>query len=119
MEPRVAVVGSCASGKTSVVARLREEGIDAWAVAQEHSGIPELWLHLDPERLVFLDTTLETVRQRRNDENWPDWIFRLQQQRLENARQRADIIVTTDHLSLEDVVATIVAELRSPGSPHQ
>ncbi len=108
MALRVAVVGSCASGKTSVVARLREHGIDAWAVAQEHSGIPDLWRHLGPERLVFLDTTLRTVRLRRDDDNWPEWIFAVQQERLDHARSHADVLVTTDDLILDDVVAAIL-----------
>jgi hypothetical protein len=108
MTVRVAVVGSCASGKTSVVARLREHGIDAWAVAQEHSAIQELWRHLGPDRLVFLDTTLATVRARRDDDNWPEWIFRVQQERLANARMHADVFVPTDTLSLDEVVSTIL-----------
>ncbi len=114
MAIRVAVVGSCAAGKTSVVARLREHGIDAWAVAQEHSGIPELWRHLGPDRLVYLDTMLETVRRRRDDDNWPEWIFNVQQERLENAREYADVRVATDALSLDEVVAAILSGLAVP-----
>jgi molybdopterin-guanine dinucleotide biosynthesis protein len=113
MALRVAVVGSCASGKTSVVARLREHDIDAWAVAQEHSGIPDLWRHLGPERLVFLDTKLHTVRARRDDENWPEWIFNVQQERLSDARTHADVVVMTDDLTLDDVVITILHKLTS------
>ena len=108
---RVAVVGSCASGKTSVVALLQQHGVDAWAVAQEHSAIPELWRHLGPDRLVFLDTTIQTVRERRQDDNWPEWIFNLQQERLADARANADVIVTTDDLTLDDVVTTILVTL--------
>jgi hypothetical protein len=111
MATRVAVVGSCASGKTSVVARLRGHGIDAWAVAQEHSAIQELWRHLGPDRLVFLDTTIQTVRARRQDDNWPEWIFNLQQERLADARANADVVVPTDGLTLDDVVATILEAL--------
>ncbi len=114
MAVRVAVVGSCAAGKTSVVARLREHGIDAWAVAQEHSGIPKLWRHLGPDRLVFLDTTLAAVRQRRDDANWPAWIFNVQQERLANAREHADVLVATDALSLNEVVAAILDSLTVP-----
>ena len=111
MATRVAVVGSCASGKTSVVARLREHGLDAWAVAQEHSAIQELWRHLGPDRLVFLDTTIQTVRARRQDDNWPEWIFDLQQERLADARANADVIVPTDDLTLDQVVVTILQAL--------
>lgn len=117
MAVRVAVVGSCASGKTSVVARLREHGIDAWAVAQEHSAIQELWRHLGPDLLVFLDTTIAAVRSRRDDDHWPEWIFNVQQERLASARAHADVLVSTDELTLDEVVATILSHhaLRSRG----
>ncbi|HEX5165738.1 MAG TPA: hypothetical protein VFV93_10105, partial [Thermomicrobiales bacterium] len=108
MVTRVAVVGSCASGKSSVVARLREQGVEAWAVAQEHSAIAALWRHQQPDILVFLDTTLATVRARRDDDNWPAWIFTVQQERLANARANADLIVPTDDLTLDEVVETIL-----------
>jgi hypothetical protein len=108
MTMRVAVVGSCASGKTTIVARLREHGVDAWAVAQEHSAIAELWRHLGPDRLVFLDTTLATVRARRGDDNWPGWIFDLQQERLSNARSHADVVVDTNDLSVDEIVEVIL-----------
>ena len=111
MALRVAVVGPCASGKTSVVARLREHGIDAWAVAQEHSAIPELWRHLGPDQIVFLDTTLDAVRKRRGDDNWPEWIFTVQQERLASARTHADVLVMTDALALDEVVSMILREL--------
>jgi shikimate kinase len=117
MAMRVAVVGSCASGKTTIVARLREHGIDAWAVAQVHSAIAELWRHLGPDRLVFLDTILETVRARRGDDNWPGWIFDLQQERLLNARTHADVIVDTNDRSVDEIVATILRELELLAEP--
>jgi cytidylate kinase len=115
MASRIAVVGSCASGKSSVVARLREHGLDAWAVAQEHSGIQALWRRLEPNTLVFLDTTLATVRARRNDDNWPAWIFAVQQERLAGARANADVIVATDELSLDEVVETILRHVSPAG----
>lgn len=111
MTLRVAVVGSCASGKTSVVARLRERGIDAWAVAQEHSAIAELWRHLGPHRLVFLDATLATVRRRRGDPNWPEWIYHVQCERLANARANADVVISTDTRSLDEVVDGVLDAL--------
>ena len=36
---RIAIVGICASGKTTLVRGLREAGYDAYNVAQEHSCI--------------------------------------------------------------------------------
>lgn len=110
---RVAVVGTCASGKTSVVAALREHGIDAYAVAQEHSAIATLWRHLEPDRLVYLDNHLDTVRRRRDDAFWPEWIYQLQQQRLRDARDQAHVVVTTDDLDIDEIVDRILGEIRS------
>ncbi len=108
---RVAVVGTCASGKTSVVAALRERGIDAYAVAQEHSAIATLWQHLEPDRLVYLDNRLDTVRRRRDDDSWPEWIYQLQQQRLRNARDQANVVVKTDDLDIDEIVSRILGDL--------
>lgn len=105
---RVAVVGTCASGKTSVVAALREHGVDAYAVAQEHSGISGLWRHLEPDRLVYLENGLETIQRRRDDDSWPDWIYQLQLQRLQEARERADLVVVTDDLDVPAIVEHVL-----------
>ena len=62
---RVAVVGHCASGKSTLVSALRAHGYDANAVAQEHSAVSWLWRHAEPDVLIYLDAALETVRARR------------------------------------------------------
>ncbi|MEX1157977.1 MAG: hypothetical protein WEC79_03480, partial [Thermomicrobiales bacterium] len=82
----------------------------------EHSGIPELWRHLGPDRLVLLDTSLLTVRARRGDDAWPEWIYDVQQERLVYARAHADLVVTTDALSLDQVVDAIISGLATNAS---
>lgn len=108
---RVAVVGHCASGKSTVVAALRERGIDAWAVAQEHSEIAELWRRQSPDALVYLDVSLESIRARRGDPQWPQWLYDVQAARLAAARQEADVVVSTDSTSVEGVVARVITAL--------
>jgi broad-specificity NMP kinase len=108
---RIAVVGTCASGKSSVVAALRALGYDAYAVAQEHSAIPRLWAHLDPDCVVYLTVSLDTLRARRADDAWPEWIYRTQLERLESARKHSDIVISTDAVSVTDVAATILRSL--------
>ena len=49
---KIAVVGVCASGKTTLVQGLREEGYDAYNVAQEHSGIHDFWNKRQPNIIV-------------------------------------------------------------------
>jgi len=113
---RVVVVGYCASGKSSVVAALQKQGVDAEAVAQEHSVIRELWNHYRPEELIFLDVTLEQIRARRCNPAWPEWIFDLQTKRLNGARERADLVVNTDELDLESVVQRVLKFLEANDS---
>ena len=57
---KVAVVGVCASGKTTLVSALRQFGIDAVDVAQEHSLVPHMWQVITrPDVLIYLDAGLQ------------------------------------------------------------
>jgi hypothetical protein len=98
---RVAVVGHCASGKTTLVGALRRAGYDAYAVAQEHSAIAWLWKHADPSVLIYIDVPLATVRARRGQE-WPEAVYDAQEERLTDARSHADLILDS---STEDIIA--------------
>lgn len=92
--PKIAVVGPCASGKSTLVTRLLENGYDAHAIAQEHSAVRDLWKSRKPDLLIALDVSLEVVRQRRS----PDWleaVYERQHKRLQNAYAAADIIIDT------------------------
>lgn len=103
-ESRIAVVGHCAAGKSTVVALLRERGYDAYSVAQEHSVIRDLWRHQDPSHVLYLDVSLEELRRRRGNPDWPEWIFEKQEARLLEARANASLVVDTDRHDPEDVV---------------
>ena len=109
--PRIAIVGGCASGKSSIVTALRACGVNAYAVAQEHSMIRALWKHQHPDALVLLNASLETMRQRRDDPNWPAWIYQVQQERLADARAHAHVILTTDDRNVEALAGEIVRAL--------
>ncbi|MFW6075175.1 MAG: hypothetical protein ACOC9Y_06240 [Chloroflexota bacterium] len=110
---RVGIVGPCASGKSTVARLLQEHGADAYAVAQEHSGVPDLWRRKDPDALIYLNASLDTIRERRGNPQWPGWILDLQQERLRPARQQADLIVETDNVSPEAIVDRILSTLGS------
>lgn len=102
--PRIAVVGHCAAGKSTLVNGLRDAGIDAHASAQEHSVVPHLWRHLHPDLLIFLDVDLETVQQRRGG-SWPATIFSLQERRLAPARTQADLEIHTSQVDADETLA--------------
>ncbi len=92
---RVAVVGHCASGKSTLVATLRAHGYDASPVAQEHSAIHWLWRHGEPDVLIYLDASLATIRARRGAE-WPEAVYVAQEERLREARAHADLVLDTN-----------------------
>jgi hypothetical protein len=106
--PRVAVVGPCAAGKSTLVAALRERGYDAHAVGQEHSGVPYLWRLGEPDLLIFLDVDIPTTGRRRNSA-WPADLYETQQARLANAREHAALYLDTSPLTAREVAESAVA----------
>jgi len=101
--PRVVVVGPCASGKTTLVERLKNLGIDARVSGQEHSAVRNLWRRLEPDVLIVLDIDLGTLRKRRT-QNWPQTLHEVQLERLREAYASADAVIDTAVLTEEDVV---------------
>lgn len=105
---KIAVVGTCASGKTTIVAELRRLGLDAYVVSQEHSIVRDLWRHLNPDALVVLEADYQTVRQRRGG-IWPRWLYDAQLDRLADARRHANVILNTSIQPVDKTIASIVA----------
>jgi GTPase SAR1 family protein len=109
---RIVIVGHCASGKTTLVASLRESGYDAYVTAQEHSEIPALWAHLDPDVVIALSVSANEVRRRRTP-SWPDWLHHTQTRRLRAAYLAADLLIDTDHLDQEAVHQAVLTFLEA------
>lgn len=117
---RIVVVGPCASGKSTLVERLKAEGLDARASGQEHSAVRDLWAKLEPDMLVALDIDLETLRARRSPD-WPEDIYLRQRERLRHAFEVADLVI--DSMANDaDAVANVVIDAareksaKEPGS---
>lgn len=104
---KIAVVGVCASGKTTLVQGLREEGYDAYNVAQEHSGIHDFWNKRQPDILVMIDATLPAIKKRRVV-YWDEERLHVQHQRLADARVHADLYIQTDELTAKDVRQKVI-----------
>jgi len=105
IEGRVAVVGICASGKSTLVDRLQGAGYDARSCAQEHSHVPDMWRRLSrPEVLIYLDASLPVIRQR-NGVRYEGAYIQRQRERLRHAREHCDLYIQTDDLSPEEVFA--------------
>jgi chloramphenicol 3-O-phosphotransferase len=108
---KIVVVGPCAAGKSTLVAALRALGYNARVSGQEHSAIPTLWEHSQPDVLIMLDVDIAAVRDRRGGQ-WPEWLHDLQVQRLDAATRAADLAIDTSGLQVEAVVERVVAFLR-------
>jgi hypothetical protein len=111
---RVAVIGPCASGKSTLVTALRERGYDAHAPAQEHSVIAELWRHVHPDVLVALTVEFDAV-QRRRGARWPEWLYQVQKKRLAAAYAAADMTIDTTTLAPSELVAEAITLLEGQG----
>lgn len=106
--PVIAVVGPCAAGKTTLISGLKDHGIQARHVAQEHSYVPQMWeLLVDPDYLIYLDVSFPVSRER-TDSNWQETIFNKQVARLGHARDHADLIINTDQKSPEEILTSVL-----------
>ncbi len=116
--PLIAVVGVCGSGKTTLVGSLRGLGWNARQVLQEHSYVPSMWQRLtNPDVLIYLDATLETVRRRRHDPGFPAWLLEQETHRLRYARQYCDYYIETDPLTPQEVLDRVLVWLASHVPP--
>jgi len=116
VEGRIAVVGPCGSGKSTLVANLSAHGYDARQCAQEHSYVAEMWQRLSrPEVLVYLDVSSSVAAHRCQANYSPDY-FQKQRQRLRHARQHSKIYVHTDALSEEGVLTKVITALTALGT---
>ncbi len=123
-EPCIAIVGVCASGKTTLAEGLAQVGIKAHTVPQEHSVVRRLWEKLHPECniLVMLDARWETTKLRRPHIGYGPERLAEQRDRLKTAREVSDLYLPTDDLSIDQVrqaVVDWVKDWRRQSSPHE
>jgi cytidylate kinase len=105
---RIAIVGPCGAGKTTLEANLTRLGYDARAVAQEHSGVPAMWQRVTrPDVVIYLDASLATINARRKV-NWEQRYLDEMNRRLAHARAHAHFYLDTNDLTIEQVCARVV-----------
>lgn len=101
---RVAVVGPCAAGKSTLVPALREVGYEARQPAQEHSYAPTMWQRFSrPDILIYLDLNYETARLRRPHIDGGPERLEEQHRRLAHAREHCDFYLDTSSLTPDEV----------------
>jgi type II secretory pathway predicted ATPase ExeA len=111
----IGVVGPCGSGKTTLISGLENAGFTGRHIAQEHSYVPYMWKRItNPDLLVYLKASFETCTHRRKL-NWTVEDYAEQLRRLAHAGENADLIIETDHLSPDEVLAQLLGFLESRG----
>ncbi len=114
---RIAIVGPCAAGKTTLANRLRALGYDAHDVAQEHSQVQAMWRQIArPDLLIYLDASPETIRARLHVDWQQDYLDELAR-RLDDARAHADFVLATDTLSEQETCNRVVEYLWTVTAP--
>ena len=112
---RIAIVGPCAAGKTTLQNNLVRLGYDAHAVAQEHSQVQAMWQRIArPYFLIYLDAARLTIC-RRLEVDWEEEYLDTMNRRLTHARAHAHLFVDTSRLTPAQVCARVAAFLESAG----
>jgi predicted ATPase len=112
----VVIVGPCAAGKSTLRDQLLARGFtQVRVVAQEHSGVRDLWkMRGYPDCLIFLDLEVPTANLRQQRSDWTEAAHAEQLQRLATARAACNLYLPTDELRPDEVadrVETFIATL--------
>lgn len=111
--PLVAVVGPCASGKSTLVKVLREAGYHTRHVAQEHSYVQTMWQKItNPDVLIYLDVDYPATVQRRPHIDRGPQRVEIQKKRLAHAREHCDLYIDTNTLTPEQIQQQAISFLQ-------
>ena len=110
----VGIVGPCGSGKSALTEGLEKNGYVCRHIAQEHSYVPDMWeVMTKPDVLIYLDVSFQ-ISTDRTSLNWQEKDYIEQLRRLSHARAHANMIIETDHLTIEDVLQKALDFLKRP-----
>ena len=99
----IAIVGPCASGKSTLGRALRAAGYQAKTPVQEHSHITNLWQRSHPDLLIYLDLDFAALQLRRPKNHGGPARLAEQHQRLTHAYEQCDLYVDTSNLTPEEI----------------
>lgn len=105
---RIAVVGPCSAGKSSLTKMLKAAGYEARHPAQEHSYVPNMWQRItQPDLLIYLDVDYKNARLRRpHIDGGPERLAE-QHHRLRHAREHCDFYLDTSGLRIDEVETAV------------
>ena len=113
---RIAVVGPCSSGKSTLTKSLKAAGFEARHPAQEHSYVANMWQRVTkPDLLVYLDVDYANMRARRPLTDGGPQRLTEQHYRLRHARELCDFYLDTSNLSAAEVKTAVFNFLHSLG----
>ena len=104
----IAVVGPCASGKSTLTKALKAAGYEARHPAQEHSYVPNMWQRISqPDLLISLDVDYANTLARRPHTDAGPQRLEEQRLRLRHARENCDLYLDTSGLSEGEVETAV------------
>lgn len=107
----IAIVGPCASGKSTLGRALRAAGYQAKTPVQEHSQITNLWQRSHPNLLIYLDLDFNALLLRRPKNHGGPERLAEQHQRLTHAYEHCDLYVDTSNLTPIEIQEKVLAFL--------
>jgi deoxyadenosine/deoxycytidine kinase len=114
-QARIAIVGPCASGKTTLAHALQAKELSARQIAQEHSYVANMWEVLaKPTILIYLDASYPVCTQRKSL-SWTLKEYEAQIERLAHARANCHIYIETDELTPDEVLQCSLQALQNLG----
>lgn len=109
----IGVVGPCKAGKTVLKKNLTKHGYGVRHIAQEHSFVQDMWKKIsNPDVLIYLEVSFETTL-KRSSLAWNKAEYQTQLKRLNHAKKHADLIITTDDLTPEEITNMVLDYLSS------
>ena len=112
--PKIALVGPCVSGKSTLALALQAAGYNARPVSQEHSYVPYMWQRITrPDILIYLDVDYDQAKARRPHIDWGPERLAEQAQRLTHARAHCDLYLDTSGLDADEVRQRVLLFLRA------
>src|SRR5574341_1903689 len=106
--PLIGVVGPYGSCKSTLITGLELYVYTCRHIAQEHSHVQAMWQIISkPDILIFLHASFPICTARRKLD-WLEKDYQEQSRRLTHAREHADIVIDTDHLTPNQILQIVL-----------
>ncbi|NHZ72544.1 MAG: hypothetical protein GWP17_05630, partial [Aquificales bacterium] len=108
----IALVGPCASGKSTLGSVLGAAGYGVKQPVQEHSHVQNMWQRrTKPDVLIYLDLDFDNLLRRRPKNHGGPKRLAEQHQRLTHAYEHCDLYLDTSDLSPIEIQEKVLAFL--------